>query len=263
MEGAKEGMVLWYRVVLPSQFPFVAAVKLLLQLPLLHQAPASWSIWLIGMVSGYPMGTLTASEMYQKGKMTRESLTPLAAYANMAGPLFVIGTVGSLLQSTVLGYWLLLTHWVSAGTLFWFSAWRMKRNDMAAGRLSKEGQVALPLSPLGQLLGNAVGDTAELMLKVCGFITLFSVLQQWLPGWIGALLEMTNGIRWLTESKLGLTEKLVLCSFLLGFSGFCIILQSFAAAKAPLDTKQYIICKCKQGVLGAALMWGICQFFRM
>lgn len=257
MLGAQKGLLLWYQVVLPSQFPFVAGVSLLLQLQSFSRLPPALVCFTSGLISGYPVGAMTAGKLCENGSLSPQKVTALAAFSNMAGPLFVVGTVGvGLLENSSWGYLLLLVHWVSAASLLLFSAPR----KMAAGRERMAQPAALKRKPIGQMLGDAVGDTAELMLKVGGFITLFSVILQWTPGYAGCLLEMTNGLKLIAGTDLMLRWKLVLCSFLIGFSGVCVLLQSLTAVgRAPVRPGLFLGCKLAQGIWAAVLMWGFCQ----
>ena len=258
MEGARAGLLLWYQVVLPAQLPFVLGVKLLLKSCDFRQIPAAVLCLLTGMISGYPVGALSAAQLYQQGRISKRNLTALAAAANMAGPLFVIGTVGTgLLCNSRYGYWLLAVHWISAFSMAAFPAWRegrMRRGEAAVVYAASRGSVLSRLS-------ETVGETAELMLKVGVYIVLFSVVRQWLGGAVGALLEITGGIGWLASQG---TEpmKLIGCSFLINFSGGCVLLQSLGAMEGtPVSAMGFLGCKVLQGMIGAGLMLGFCQFF--
>ncbi len=261
MEGAKAGLLLWYNVVLPSQLPFVMGVRLLLKTDSLKKLPPSMFVFLMGLIAGYPVGSMTVGEMYKQGRINRCALTPLAAFSNMAGPLFVIGTVGAgLIGNAQWGYCLLLIHWISAAALALFPALRASR----AQRGNLTSVAVFQKNSIGRMMGDAVGETAQLMLKVGGFIVLFSVLGQWTGGAVGALLEMTGGMQWLMRQNLDLKWKLAGCSFLINFSGICILLQSIeAAGEAPVSIWGFLGCKVLQAIIAAGLMLGICQFLRM
>lgn len=265
MEGARQGLILWYQVVLPSQFPFIACVNILLQIQSFsHISPHVFN-FLSGMISGYPVGSMTAAKLFQEGRLNQKRLTLQAALCNMAGPLFVIGTVGvGLLQNALYGYMLLLIHWACAGSMSIFCALRNKEKSKAAGRQKKVRATSRPRLPIGAVLGDAVGGAAEVMLKVAGFITIFSVILQWIPGWIGAPLEMTNGLRLAAYSTLPMKWKLSACSFLINFSGICVILQSLGAAEeAPIAAGWYLLIKLLQGSVSAIVTLGICQILGM
>ena len=100
-----------------------------------------------------------------------------------------------------------------------------------------------------------------LMLKIAGFIVLFSVLKQWSGGAIGALLELSGGVRWMIGQDIGVQWKLVGCSFLINFSGGCVILQSLGTMEeCPISALGFVGWKVVQGILAAGIMLVICQF---
>lgn len=268
MQGVRQGLLLWYQVVLPSQFPFVTCIHLLLQLQNFSHLPPRLFTFISGMISGYPVGSMTAAQLFEKKQIPQNQLTALAAFCNMAGPLFVIGTLGvGLLQNVTYGYMLLFIQWSVSASLSWLFTHRrtkLQGKRYPAERENRTMQAALPQPGIGRLLGDAVGSAAELMLKIAGFIALFSVILQWVPGYLGGLLEMTNGLQLMAASRLSIKWKLTGCSFILNFSGICVILQSLSAAeKAPVAAGRYMGLKILQGSMAAAVTLAICQILGM
>lgn len=262
--GAKEGLVLWYNAILPAQLPFVVGVKLFMKRVSFAKLSPVLGSFAAGVIAGYPMGSMTTAQLYREGLVPKRNLTSLAACSNMAGPLFVIGTVGSAILGNVYwGYILLLVHWSSAAILSICLIKKTKGNTKAnfkikKGKLNKIGEEK---QSIGFLMGETMGETAELMLKIACFIVLFAVLKQWIGGAGGAILEMSGGIQWLVKQKIDIKWKLVGCSFLINFSGICVILQSLGTMeKVPVSAVKYISCKILQGMLSAGLMLVICQF---
>lgn len=255
MEGTTKGLILWYRKVLPAQFVFTFGVNLLMRLSVLDKLPAQLMIWLSGMMTGFPMGAMVAAKYYQRGIVTEKRITRLAAAANMAGPMFVIGTLGAgMLGSARWGYILLLIQWICAGIVGFFPVLREKRKP----------EDLPPSLLIGELLGMAMEETAELMLKICGFVVLFSVLSLWFSGAFGIMLELTNGLHMVAEMEWPLRKKLCVSSFLLNTSGLSVIFQSMAAAKeAPVSFGRFFCLKYLQGCLGGGIMWLFCQFLNL
>lgn len=261
ISGATEGLVLWYRSVLPAQLPFVIAVRLLLALNI--QGGVFLSI-LVGMIAGYPMGALTADYLCSTGAVARERATPLAALTNLPGPSFVISTVGvTLLGSTTLGYLLLLICWLSSALLlflFYILSSEQEKNQIVQQSI-KSCQYIKEKKPFGRLLSDAVSEGAELMIRIGGFIVLFSVILQFISSPFGVLLEITGGLKWITQHVSSMPWKLMLCSFLLGFSGVCVIAQSLAVTDSQkIQSGRFVLYKLLQGITGATLMGVICQF---
>ena len=274
--GTKEGLLLWYNAVLPAQLPFVMGVQVLMKSFGFHKISPILINFILGMIAGYPMGSMTTAQLYRNGRVSKKNLTALAAFSNMAGPLFVLGTIGViLLENIYYGYLLLVVQWTSAVLLSVRVIFKEKtmqfRNKEIAAELAKQSlskqdskNEILEKHKIGNLLGDAMGETAQLMLKIAGFIVLFSVLKQWVGGAGGALMEMSSGIRWIVEQNIGIQWKLVGCSFLINFSGFCVILQSLGVMEgSPVSALEFMGRKLLQGFLAAGIMLVICQFLNL
>ena len=261
MEGVQEGLLLWYRVVLPAQLPFVIGVKLLFRCCSFRKIPAHLLCMFTGMISGYPIGALSAAQLYQQGRVDSKDLAWLAASSNMAGPLFVIGTVGTgLLQNPLYGYSLLGVHWMSA----WLMCIWGNRGRFCARRKKKTNAAENSKSFGIQSVNVIVEETAELMLKIAVYIALFAVIRKGCGEIAGALLEITGGIRWLAEQPWDVRYKLSGCSFLINFSGLCILMQSLGVMeKAPVAFGKFILYKGIQGCFGAGIMLLFCHIFSM
>ena len=270
INGTKEGLLLWYQAVLPAQLPFVMGVQLLLRMISLDKMSPILLNFVAGLIAGYPTGSMTTAKLYKEGRIAESDLTLMAAFSNMAGPLFVIGTVGTILLENIwLGYILLMVHWTSAVVLIIVSVWRekkRKRGKIVSKSKRKESKKQIlekricENQTIGGLLADAAGETAQLMLKIACFIVMFSVLKQWAGGVIGALLEMSGGIQWLVGQEIDIKWKLVGCSFLINFSGCCVILQSLGTVgDVPVSAFGFMCLKIIQGILAAVIMLVICQ----
>ncbi len=262
MEGAAEGLVLWYSKVLPAQFPFVTLVRLLLRLQGGGVPPIA-SIWAGGWLAGFPTGSFFAADQYQQGRLQEEYLLPVVLLSNTSGPLFVLGTVGvGMLGSQFLGMILLLIHWVAAGLTALFF-WPKSRGR--ANRILEKQQ--MPPVDIGMLLAESAGEAAGIMIKVAEFIVLFAVvtvLIPWPAGMVGGLaaglLEITGGIRLLVAGAEHSAGLLAGISFLLGFSGLSIFFQTASVLReVPCRSGRLLAGFLCRGVIAAGVSWGLMQ----
>ena len=104
LQGASEGLLLWYTKVLPVQFPFVTGARLWLRLgvqerlgtrlePVMRRVfrlpGCAGGVWAAGLLAGYPSGAFFAAKLYEEGRMTDSETLTLTLLSNTAGPLFV------------------------------------------------------------------------------------------------------------------------------------------------------------------------------
>ena len=279
-EGAREGLLLWFNTVFPAQFPFFVCIALLIELDVLpifqrlfepfmrrvFGLPGEASfVWLSGCISGYPVGAKAAVELWNKGELTKEQFQHLLCFCNNSGPLFILGTIGvGLLQNVKMGYLLLAAHLLSSlinGILFRFIY--EKGSDRRKGKRR-------PLSHLekhfGKMLGDSVYSGMELIVQIGGFIILFSVLLRLLEGWLPMLpvdvvegilygvIELTNGVRYISQTAAALPVMAGACGFLTAFGGFSIQAQTAAVLKeSPVSFGAYLVAKVIQGLIAAGL----------
>lgn len=131
--ATKTGLELWANNVVPSLFPFLVAVELLnhtnvvyyisiildkYMRPLFNLPGISAFPFIMGFLSGYPVGAKIVSDLYDNGTCTKEEAERMLAFTNNSGPLFIIGTVGiSFYANSTIGIILLITHILASITV--------------------------------------------------------------------------------------------------------------------------------------------------
>jgi len=105
------------------------------------------------------------------------------------------------------------------------------------------------------------------MIRVAEFVVLFTVITSLVPwpggvtgGMVAGLLEITGGIRRLTESAVCSAELLAEISFLLGFTGLSIFFQTASVLrKVPCHSGKLLLGFLCRGVIAAGISWGAAQ----
>ena len=128
--AVRAGLALCAGTVVPSLFPFFAAISLLLQLgaaealgrlcapimrPLFRMRGVCALPLLAGLLGGYPSGAKTAASLYAQGRITRQEAELLLGFCDNCGPAFLLGCVGAgVLGDPAAGLWLYAVHILSA-----------------------------------------------------------------------------------------------------------------------------------------------------
>ncbi len=273
--AAKTALFLCAENIIPSLFPFFVLSSILIKSGFAEYAGKLFSLvmhplfkvsgtgavaFIIGIISGYPMGAKTVCELYSKGLVSKSEAERLLPFCNNSGPLFVIGAVGvSFLGNADIGIFLYLIHIASSimtGVLMRFFA--EKKYDVH----QIQSKNIKPQS-FGALFSESVFSSVNSILFVCGFVVFFATLstpftsslpeQNMFSALIKGFLEVTMGIKsasLLADSKI----RLCLVSALLGFGGICVLLQVMGIAKeSGLSIKYYFFGKLFQGVASAFL----------
>lgn len=298
LKAAKDGLILWATAVVPSLFPFFVSTELLnntnivsylgkllnpIMRPLFNVPGEAAFAFLMGLISGYPVGAKIVSNFVENGICTKEEAERMLSFTNNSGPLFIIGTVGiSLFGSTSIGLLLFITHilaCISVGiTLKFISKKTLSSSYKSNFNQSSNKYVAF--SSLGEILGKSITNSISTILMIGGFVVIFSVIisilnesyilsglanilspftsligipEELLKSFLAGIIELTNGVSLVANTSLkAISTNIIICAFLLGFGGISILLQVFSiVSKNKLSIKPYILGKLLQGVFAA------------
>ncbi len=313
LSSALNGLTLWLLVVLPSLFPFVLASLMLLQTGIvrliahffspitrfLFNAPGeSAYIFLTAALSGYPVGARITAELYQGGRMSEADAQAIVRFTSVSGPVFITGAVAvGILGLPEAGVYLATSHYLGAlltGIIFGFFHRRpnvpenRQRNSIKMA-FSQFREDAAQCPPMGALMADAVEKTMSLMLRIGGYIILFSVIMQMfsVTGLLNILtalysplaklvglntagvaamilgsLEMTVGSANIAAAGLPISVALPMIVSVISFGGMCIHMQTHAVcAAAQLKPKGFTLAKMLHGTISSLLCVLMLQLF--
>lgn len=256
MAAASAACRLFVTAVLPGLFPYMV-LSLMLVSRVKRLSPAL--LMLLGWGGGSPTGARLLTGC--AGLSRREQVRLAVSCATMS-PMFLLGTVGGWLGSSVAGTVVLLSVLIG-GWLTGHVAARFTRDDPIAPSAKAE---ALPMS-----LGVAVEQAARTMLLVCGTMVMLRVLSalaaEVLPPMLTlpvlTLLEVTTGAVEIAALPLPLSLRTALLSGAAGFGGMAILLQNRSVYPAGmLSIGQQILWQGLHGafsfVMGLGMMLLLC-----
>ncbi len=263
IRAATAALKLCADALLPSLFVFFVLSGLLVRLglpdalekpfshlcrPLFGVNGSGAAAVILGFVSGYPVGTVCVKNLYQNGQISKTEAARLLAFCNNSGPLFVLGTVGTvLLGSAHAGRVLYACHALAAVSVG--IAFRLYKPHEPPRPYQRATFYAQPLSGA---LADSVQAAIKNILYVCGFTVLFAVLLALLPqnAALSGILEITNGCRAVAKLPMSLSDKMRLTSLVMGFGGISVHLQiAGILADTDLSAKTCLIGKVMQAVI--------------
>lgn len=299
LASAKEGLILWANSVVPTLFPFFVATELLNHtnfIPMLgkylnkfmrpiFKVPGEGAYaFLMGLISGYPVGAKIVCHLREKGLCTKDEGERMLAFTNNSGPLFIVGTVGiSLFNNQTIGIILLITHilaCITVGILFGF----MKKEDKVKWDRYNVNTRQKDDKTLGGILGESIKNAISTILMIGGFVVIFSIIisilnnshileiiskivspiitsiginAEFVKPVLAGLIELTNGVKLVSEASIvNYNLSIILSAFLLGFGGVSILLQvSSIVAKTDLSMKKYVFGKLLQGIIASVYVF--------
>jgi hypothetical protein len=207
----------------------------------------------MGTLSGYPMGAIIVNDLVTSRKLSKNEGSYLLSFCNNPSPMFVIGFVAtSLLGNPKLGLPLLLS--IYSG------------NFITAMFLKK----SYPIQPVPNYsytnnrpnlsfsyFDDCIAQTAKVLLKVGGYIILFSiptVLLSKLPihhigyTFLISTLDLSNGVNLIAHTNCSNLLKYALLSALCAFGSLSVVGQTASVIKTSgLSVKHYFISKILNG----------------
>ena len=258
-----DGVSLWYFTALPALFPYFFISAILTKLsatkkvskifaPLTKKAfnvsGYSGYAFLISLLSGYPVGAKMVADGKNTGFLSEVESERASAFCSTSSPAFLIGVVGTVMANDILfGVLLFIVHFLSSvivGFIFSFYKKKVKEKTLP---IIDEGFK-------GNILQDATYSSIISILSVGALISIFYFLTQILLDFkilsplvalfslifkndaqskslaVG-LLESTNGLKMLFSTNITFFT-LPIASFICGFGGLSVIMQSIAFLKS-------------------------------
>lgn len=186
LPAIKSGLSLWANSVVPSLFPFFVATELLMHTGIVYQLGNLLNrymkplfnirgegafAFIMGIISGYPIGAKIATNFRKEQICTKEECERLLSFTNNSGPLFIIGSVGILLyRNTMIGLLLFITHLLaslSVGIIFRF--WKKnKQTDLysSSSKTYAMNKTPASFSNLGEILSESIVSSIKSILVI-------------------------------------------------------------------------------------------------
>ncbi len=235
MHAASAACRLFVTAVLPGLFPYMV-LSLMLVSRVERMSPPL--LMLLGWGGGSPTG---ARLLPLCSGLSRREQVRLAVSCATMSPMFLLGTVGGWLESTVAGMAVLVSVLIGG----WFTG-------LVAGACGKQNEEIrsaeknMSIPPLS--FGAAVEQSARTMLLVCGTMVMLRVFAaltvEALPAAltlpVTTLLEVTTGTAEIAALPLPLPLRTAIIAGATGFGGMAILLQNravYAAGFLPLGTQ--------------------------
>ncbi|MEG6615274.1 sporulation integral membrane protein YlbJ [Peptococcaceae bacterium 1198_IL3148] len=306
-EGATVGLQAWWNIVFPSLLPFFIASELLMSLgivsfmgvllepimrPLFNVPGCGSFVMVVGFSSGCPIGSMITAKLRRNNMCTRVEAERLMSFTNNSSPLFMLVAVSvGMFGNPKLGGLIVGAHYLANLTLgLMLRFYRPKDGERIASQSSPHNVIKRSFAelsryhrnekrPIGQIIGDAVTNSINTLLKIGGFMILFAVIIRLLTemGFIDLLaqlfsaalfflgfeqdvyksiasgiFEITLGTKLASETNAPLLQQLLATAMMLGWSGLSIHAQ-VASLIADTDIRiyPYIFTRLAHSTLGA------------
>ncbi len=296
---AFNGTLVWATAILPALFPFMIFTKLLTSTGYIERFSKGLSpitkflyktsgissyVFLMSIISGYPLGAKITSDLYEEGIISRSEACRICTFTSNSGPMFIIGTVGvGMLISATAGYIILISHILSA--IFNGLIYR-KYNPKEVKNEVKKSYPDVTKNE-DDFLTKSMESSIKSTLLIGGYIIIFFVITEILysiglfsplinmlslvgvdkaisSGIIFGFFEVTKGCLTIASSTISLSLKTIICSLIITFGGLSVSFQAFAFLnKFKISKSFFFLQKITQAILALIFCIYFSDYFPM
>lgn len=233
--GSKNGLVLWATVLVPSLLPFSILTSLIRHY--MQGKRCHYLLLAAGILSGYPIGAKIAGELYTDGSLSRQKALFFAGFTNNPSPMFVLFFVGENMLHLGSGryvFYLLVLLSSLLGSLC-FLLINRKHSPCPEKQCDKKITDSNSLL-FSQIIDNEISSNALLMIKIGGYIMLFSIFAFFLQNvpflpsacrlLLCGIMEITTGNAMICQAFIPENIKIILCLAITAFGGLSASAQT-------------------------------------
>ena len=263
-EASKKGLILWFDTLLPTLLPFLIISQLMLKTSaievfqklfapfitkLFHCSLEGAFCILCGLLCGCPVGARLISLQIKEQRLSKSEGQYLLSFCNQLSPSFCIsyGILQTIGAKHVLPYLMI----IYGTSLLYGYFTRPKTMPVIQFNTKKQTSVA---ENIFQLIDVCIIDSFLIMIKLCGYLILFSLITQFivllLPSnsitlqiCFASFLEITGGLSLVQQLPYGTTRTLIALSAF-SFGGLCCVFQTNSVlSDSGISLKKYIFAK--------------------
>ena len=198
IEGARNGLLLWFQTIVPTLFPFLICSGLVTSMggisylvkpiyPVFHtffgMSESGIYTFLLGIFCGFPMGAKTCRDLLEGGALSPKEAKCLMAVCNQPSSMFLLGYTASALHNGISIKLILFCLYLPLIPL-WFLArkfYHLYANKtvtasahITAPHISPNTPTTTPTPPLS--LDHMILSSMELLIRIGGYLMIFSVI---------------------------------------------------------------------------------------
>ena len=245
----ENGFKIWLHNVFPSLFPFFVLSDILINygfvdiinkyfkkvMNKLFKISGNASFILVmSIISGFPSNSKYTKELLDKGLIDINEANKILMFSHFSNPLFILGTLAVIyLKNYKVGLLVLVIHYLSnviIGFIF------RNYNPITLDKKKKSlKEIFDKKNNFGLILSHAIVKSIDTLLLILGTITIClvftNIVTQVFNGnlkltfLVNSLLEMTQGLNYVSMTGLTLKLKAVLSVMILSFGGISVHMQ--------------------------------------
>lgn len=253
-KGSKDGLLLWFTVVLPALFPFMVFSGVMMKIgatqtmgrylyPVFHRllglSPNGCYAMAVGFLSGYPLGGKTAADLLRQKALSQQEAQYILCFCNNASPMFLLEYIGVYCLGQKEPWWILVVVYGTAVLNAVVFLRKKGRDSYQTGQSVVEYYNKSEKKPaVMNALDQAILDSFVTVAKVGGYIILFSILAEFVEKIVPChafakmmglgIIEITTGGEYLKAYPMAEELKWIFACGFSAFGGFSSVAQTYS-----------------------------------
>jgi len=197
-------------------------------------------IFFMSIISGNPSNAKYTRELYLNGDINKYEATKILSYSCFTNPLFILGTVSTLLGNKKVGLIILICHYLSniiIGFLLrsYHPSKKEEKTNLKNSIIKMHEKRISNKETFGEIITNSLTESINTLLLIMGVITISLVLttiigknislNSTLQSILNGFIEMTQGLKYISLENISLKLKAALSSMIISFGGLSIHMQ--------------------------------------
>ena len=213
----------------------------------------------MSILSGTPSNAKYLKDLKDSNLINNVDIDKCLNFCHFTNPIFIIGTIGyGFLNNKKLGLIILISHYISSFTIGLFNKKNkdIKINDIRIKK-SKNNFISI--------LKDSINSTIDTLFLILGIITTCIIITTIINNifnidnnykFLFGIVEITQGLKYLSLSNLNIDIKTIISSFLISFGGICIHMQVFSILNnKKIRYLPYFISRIIHGVLSSIITY--------
>ena len=255
LKATKDGILTWFYQILPALLPFIIISGVFIRSGWIDSLPIQNPVFPIiltlfcGTLFGFPVGAKLSCDFYTRNHINKRQAGILCVCSNNFGPMYVNGYVIPLLfgKKDVSFSIICLLYGIPILIGIILLVYTGNSN-MTHKKTASRFQLDMQIIDAGIISG------FETLIKICGYIVLFSLITAFCMYYMGNLtlqgifllgnLEITNGIKILSDISISKSVKFLFAIQFLSFGGVSGFAQTASFLSAVhISIKKYLLGK--------------------
>ena len=233
INAVNQGISVFVKNVLPSLMPFFILTDILLNYKYFDKLKHIYNIkyvkfLIVSMISGLPSNAKYLSYMIKNNSISISDASRVLAFSFFPNPMFIIGTVGVLLNNKVYPIIVLGILYLSSFIVYLINYKSLDNKDFVSDKSKVE---------FFNLLKSSIQNSFSALLVILGVIVVFTIIINIVKEYlrinqltltiINIILELTTGVKSISILNIPLVYKYTLLAFGISMSGISVIMQAF------------------------------------